>query len=118
MTDTDILIDIIYLDDGPELWYYFRGCPEIHVHIRPWNDATVIVEHMQKDSLDDWHTEHDGPEMSTKSSLYDMIYAGIRDGLIGKGYAGAEAIHITELPKSSQEFILNTLNLKDYVELE
>lgn len=98
------------------IWYYFRGCPEIQVYIRIWNSATVIIEHRQKDSRGVWTMECDGPEMYIDdTSLYDMVYAGVRDGLIGKGYAGAEAIFIDELPKSSHDFIINHLHLREYI---
>ena len=115
-SNLDILVEVDFSGDTPIIWHYFRGCPEIRVHIRPWNDVTVFIEHKQKDSRDDWTEEHDGPELYVEdSTLYDMVSAGVADGLIGKGYAGAEAIWITELPESSQDFVLNTLNLKDYV---
>ena len=115
MNNKDILISIDYVD-GPKIWYYFRGCPEIMVHIRPHNDSLVVIEHMQKDSRDDWTGEPDGPELYVEdSTLYDMVFAGVRDALIGTGYAGAEAIYIDELPKSSQDFIINELHLGDYV---
>lgn len=116
MTNKDILISIDYTDNGPIIWHYFRGCPEIQVHIRPWNDVTVIIEHKQKDARDDWTEEPDGPELYVEdNTLYDMVSAGVADGLIGKGYAGAEAIWIDDLPKSSQDFIINELHLGDYV---
>lgn len=111
--NTDILLKI---DDNLHAWLYFRGCPEICVHIRKWNSVTVIIEHAQKDSEGNWTEEPDGPELyTTDSSLYDMVLSGVADGLIGEGYAGAAAIFIDELPKSSQDFVINELHLGDYV---
>lgn len=108
----DILIEV----DNKDIWYYFRGCPEIQIHIRPWNDAVVIIEHRQEDSRGEWTEECDGPELYIEdNSLYDLIYAGVCDALIGTGYAGAEAIFVDELPKSSQDFIINDLQLGEYV---
>lgn len=116
-SNLDILVEVDFSkEDSPIIWHYFRGCPEIRVHLRPWNDALVIIEHKQKDSRDEWTEECDGPELYIEdNSLFDMVSAGVANGLIGTGYAGAEAIYIDELPKSSQDFVLNTLNLKDYV---
>lgn len=113
----DILMEVEYTSDCREIiWYYFRGCPEIKVHIRIWNNATVIIEHKQKDSSGEWTEEPDGPELYIEDySLYDMVCAGVCDALIGEGYAGANAIFIDELPKSSQKFIIKKLELDDYV---
>lgn len=112
----DILIEVDYERNVPLYWYYFRGCPEIKVYIRVWNSATVIIEHKQKDSSGEWTEEYDGPELYVKdSSLFDMVSAGVCDALIGKGYDGAVAIFIDELPKSSQNFIINNLKLGKYV---
>lgn len=112
----DILVEVDYSRDEPIIWYYFRGCPEILVHIRPCNDMTVVVEHMQQDSYDELTKECDGPELHIEdNSLFDMICAGVKDAIIGTDYAGAEAIYIDELPKSSQDFIINYLHLGEYV---
>lgn len=108
--------DILIENDQTDIWYYFRGCPEIKVKIRVWNSATVFIEHKQKDSSGEWTWEYDGPELYVKdNSLYDMVCAGVSDALIGEDYAGAEAIFIDELPKSSQSFIINNLQLGEYV---
>ena len=115
-SNLDILIEVDISDRGPIIWHYFRGCPEIRVHIRPRKDSEVFIEHKQKDSRDDWSQEPDGPELRVEyNTLFDMVYAGVRDGLIGTGYAGAAAIWIDDLPKSSQNFILNELHLDKYV---
>lgn len=116
MNKEDILTYIDWDDDIREVYYYFRGCPEIRVKLRPVNDKDVIVEHVQKDSRDDWSYEEYGPKVDTfTSTLYDMILAGVKDAIVGTPHCGSESIYITDLPKSSQDFVLNTLNLKDYV---
>ena len=116
MSNKDILISIDFTSDAPMIWHYFRGCPEILVHIRPRKDSDVFVEHKQKDSHGNWSQEYDGPELRVAyNTLFDMVSAGVEHALIGKGYAGAEAIYIDELPKSSQDFIINELHLGDYV---
>jgi hypothetical protein len=116
MNKEDILTYIDWGEDEYEVWHYFRGCPEIKVKLRPVNDKDVIVEHEQKDSRDNWSHGKYGPTVDTfTSTLYDMILAGVKDAIVGTPHSGCESIYITELPKSSQDFVLNTLNLKDYV---